>query len=227
MIIITGVSGSLGKELFEHYHHAGISVIGTYNSNLPEIENTSNIFQLDITDYTAVLEFTEIINHSLENICLVNCAATVYDAFAHKADVDMWKNVIDINLCGTFNMIRALLPVMRNQEFGRIINISSIVAQTGAIGTSAYAASKSGLWGMTKSIAIENANKNILINSINLGYMESGMTTKIPEEIQMSIKEKIPFKKFGKTTELIQTIDYLINSDYVTGTSIDVNGGLF
>ena len=116
---------------------------------------------------------------------------------------------------------------MREQEYGRIINLSSVVAQKGAMGTSAYAASKAGLWGLTKTIAIENANKNILINNINLGYMEIGMTTKIPYELQEQIKESILLKRFGPISDIIHAIDFLISAQYVTGTSIDINGGLY
>jgi len=229
MKIITGVSGSIGKLLFEHYNNSDEPIVGTFNRNNPLFSSNSGsrVFQVDISDYEQVSEFIAEIEDELKNICLINCASIVYDSFAHKADPDSWKHVIDVNLTGTFNMIRALLPYMRDQEYGRIINFSSVVAQTGAIGTSAYAASKAALWGLTKSLTIENANKNILINSINLGYMESGMTDRIPKELKTSILEKIPLKSFGPINEVILAAEYLINTDYIAGTTIDVNGGLY
>ena len=226
MIIITGVSGSIGRVLFDNYSRSDDSTIGTYNRNKPDLDSQNKLFKVNISDYEQVNDFIETIKSDLKNICLINCAAIVYDAFAHKANPDQWKEVIDTNLTGTFYMIRSLLPYMRDQNYGRIVNLSSVVAQTGAIGTTAYAASKAGLWGLSKSLAIENASKNILINSLNLGYMETGMTDCIPEDLQFNIRNNIPLKKFGSPREIIHAIDYLVASDYVTGTSIDVNGGL-
>jgi len=99
---------------------------------------------------------------------------------------------------------------MRKQQYGRIINLSSVVAQIGTIGTTAYAASKAGLWGLTKSLAIENASRNILIDSINLGYMDAGLTNNIPKELHTSVLQRIPLKKFGPISEVILAIDHFI-----------------
>lgn len=227
MKIITGVSGSIGRLLFDHYSRSDNSTIGIYNKNKPGVDRDDRVFQVDISDYRQVSDFIEKLKIDLKEICLINCASIVYDSFAHKSNPEQWKEVIDTNLTGTFFMIRGLLPFMRDQEYGRIVNLSSVVAQTGAIGTTAYAASKAGLWGLSKSLAIENANKNILINSLNLGYMDTGMTDRIPEELQLIIRKNIPLKKFGSHEEIIHAIDYLVASSYVTGTSIDINGGLF
>jgi len=227
MIIITGASGAIGLKLFEHYSSRSSDAIGIFNKNKRATFSEGNLFQLDISNYSKVESFINSINVKLENVCLINGAAITYDAFTHKSEPDKWAKIINVNLIGTYNMIRALLPVMREQEYGRIINLSSVVAQKGAIGTSSYAASKAGLWGLTKTVALENANKNILINSINLGYMEAGMTKRIPSELQRQIKDSIPLKKFGPISDIILSIDFLINSTYITGTSIDINGGLY
>jgi len=227
MKIITGVSGSIGKLLFEHYSKSGEVTYGTYNRNRPDLDAEGRIFQVDISDFEQVSDFILKTESELSKICLINCASIVYDSFAHKSDPGQWKKVIDTNLIGTFHVIRRLLPHMREQNYGRIVNLSSVVAQIGAIGTSAYAASKAGLWGLSKSLAVENANKNILINSLNLGYMDTGMTERIPAELQLDTRNKIPLKKFGSPEEIIYAIDYLLASNYVTGTSIDINGGLY
>jgi acetoacetyl-CoA reductase/3-oxoacyl-[acyl-carrier protein] reductase len=124
-------------------------------------------------------------------------------------------------------MINALLPKMREQNFGRIINFASIVAQSGIPGTSAYAASKAGLWGMTKAIAVENATKGITINNLNLGYFDIGMIQDVPVEMQEVIKSKIPGKQFGNPDDIFKVVKYLSAAAYITGTSVDVNGGLF
>ena len=156
---------------------------------------------------------------------LVNCMGVVYDKMAHKTDPLEWGRVIDINLIQTMDVIRMALPGMRKQKFGRIINLSSVVANMGVAGTSAYAASKAGLNGMIKSIAVENASKNVLINNLNLGYMDLGMTKKIPN--YDDLLEKIPVGSFGHASEIISAIEFLIKSDYITGTCIDINGGLW
>jgi len=227
MYIISGISGSIGRVLFDHYTSIGELAIGTYNNNPPDIDSRDRIYQLDITDFSQVSNFVKQLSPLLKNICLINNAGVTYNAFAHKSDPELWKKVIDTNLTGTYNMIRALLPHMRQQKYGRIINCSSVVAQVGAIGTTAYAASKAGLWGLTKSLSLENAGKNILTNSLNLGYMEMGMTTQIPTELQTEILKRIPAAKFGETQEVILAVDYLVNSNYITGTSIDINGGIY
>jgi acetoacetyl-CoA reductase/3-oxoacyl-[acyl-carrier protein] reductase len=116
---------------------------------------------------------------------------------------------------------------MRAENFGRIINLSSVVAQTFVPGTSAYAASKSGLWGLTKSVASENAQKGITINNLNLGYFEIGMIQEVPKEYLDQIKSKIPSGELGHPYNIKETIKLLMKSDYINGTSIDINGGLF
>jgi NAD(P)-dependent dehydrogenase (short-subunit alcohol dehydrogenase family) len=123
-------------------------------------------------------------------------------------------------------MMNALLPFMRKQEFGRIINLSSIVGQMGVMGTSAYAASKAGINGMIKSIALENAQKNVTVNNINLGYFKVGMIQEVPEELQEKIKLKIGMKEFGSPEHILNTIEYMRSTDYLTGACLDLNGGL-
>jgi NAD(P)-dependent dehydrogenase (short-subunit alcohol dehydrogenase family) len=116
---------------------------------------------------------------------------------------------------------------MREQGYGRIINFSSIVAETGIPGTSAYAASKAGLWGMARSIAVENASKGITINNLNLGYFDIGMINEVSEEYQQIVKKKIPTGKFGDPGNIFNAVKFLIESDYINGTSIDINGGIY
>jgi len=217
----------LGKEVFQHFHNNSKDIIGTYHRSQPDEMASNNMVQLDVSDFDQVEAFVDQKKELLDRICLINAAAITYDAFAHKGDPDRWKEVMDVNLNGTYHMIRALLPIMRAQQYGRIINISSVVAQTGFLGTSAYAASKSAIWGLTKSIAVENASKNILVNTINLGYMESGMAQRIQPDLQKDIKDKIPLKKFGPISDLILAIEFLMKTEYITGSSVDINGGLY
>jgi acetoacetyl-CoA reductase/3-oxoacyl-[acyl-carrier protein] reductase len=225
-IIITGASGGIGKYLFNHYTEKKFIVYGTYNKSTVS-ERLSNYHKVDLTNVTSVNEFVSKIAVTSDNrIALINCAGSNYNAFAHKADPIKWAELLQINLVGTFNIIQALLPTMREAEFGRIINFSSIVAQRGVAGTSAYAASKAGMWGMSKAIAIENASKGITINNLNLGYFSVGMIDQVPKPIQLEIKNQIPMKRFGDPQDILSAVEFLRINSYITGATLDINGGL-
>lgn len=225
MIVISGASKGIGQFLMQHFINMNKDVVGLYNSTLPTA-NSDLMYKVDITDPEQIQHFVEENESVLNNIILINCAGSNYNAFAHKADPLKWAKLINVNLVGTFNLINALLPTMREQKFGRIINFSSIVAQKGIPGTSAYAASKSGLWGMTRAIAVENAAKGITINNLNLGYFQIGMIDDVPSVMQEVIKESIPVKKFGDPKDILGAVNHLIESEYTTGTSLDISGGL-
>jgi len=228
MIIITGASKGIGRYLFERFKSEGHEVIGTYNSTSEEIlSDNEYYYKVDISDYIQVNDWIESLKTKLNNVILINCAGISYSAFAHKADINLWKNVIDVNLTGTFNVIHCLLPFMRASQFGRIINFSSVIAKLPTMGVSAYAASKAGLIGMTKSLAVENASLGITVNAINLGYVELGMgVNNVTEQYQAKMKHKIPVGRFCRPEEIYNTIKYFVETEYINGTDIDLNGGL-
>lgn len=226
MIYITGAARGIGKFLFEHFSNEGLNVVGTYNKSLPDSKFIGQLSKVDITDHESVENWFAN-NHDNKGInILINCAGINYSALAHKADIDSWKNVINVNLIGTFNAIHSVLPLMRENGCGRIINFSSVVSQKGIPGTSAYAASKSALSGLAKSIAVENATKGITINNINLGYFDIGMISEVSEKFHTTILNSIPNKSFGQPKDILSTVNYLINTDYLNGTSIDLSAGL-
>lgn len=226
MIIITGITGGIGNFLFNKFSDLGETIVGTYHLNKPEGKIYANTVQLDITDFSQIEKLIATIKTKSEEITLINCAGISANAFAHKSSIEDWNSVINVNLTGTFYLIRAVLPIMREKNFGRIINLSSIVSQTGVMGTSAYAASKAGINGMIKSIALENAQKGITINNINLGYFKVGMINTVPKELQEKIKSKIAINEFGNPENIFSTIQYIINTPYLNGSCIDLNGGL-
>lgn len=227
MYIITGASRGIGEFLFKEMNKKGEKVFGIYKNTEPLELYKKKFANIDIKNFNKLRQWAEGKKNELENIILINCAGINYTSLAHKSNIDEWKEVIDTNLTGTFNVIRAILPLMREQEYGRIINLSSVVAKKGTPGASAYAASKAGLWGMTKSIAVENASKNITINNLNLGYFDIGMIDEVPEKFKSEIKNSIPSKKFGKPENILYAIDYLVKSDYINGSSVDINSALF
>jgi NAD(P)-dependent dehydrogenase (short-subunit alcohol dehydrogenase family) len=227
MILITGASRSIGNFLLKSFHEEGEIVSGTYNSTNPVSDLEDILFKVDITSLRSIDRWINSLRSDLKNIVLINCASISYSIFAHKSDIQKWKNVIDVNLIGTFNVIHALLPLMREQGFGRVINFSSVVAQLPTPGVSAYAASKSALWGLAKSLAAENGSKGITVNNINLGYANIGMgINDVPPEYQQLMKKRIPTEKFCEPENILKTVKFLIDTDYINGATIDLNGAL-
>ena len=226
MYLITGASRGIGQLLFDNLSSRGEICHGTYNSSL--VTDYNNFSQVDVRSFDAVSKWvTGIVDGSnSDSLVLINCAGITYNAFGHKSNIDQWRNVIDVNLIGSFNLIRAVLPYMRAENYGRIINFSSVVAQKGVPGTSAYAASKSGLWGMTKALSVENAGKNITINNINLGYFDIGIIDEVPTINIKNLVETIPVRRLGKPSNIIRTVDYIVDNADLCGVSLDVSGGL-
>lgn len=224
MIIVTGASSGIGKFIFDYYISRGESVLGIYNKTEP-ISNCSSYLKLDLQDLKQIEDFVE--SRELKDVVLINSAGISIAGMAHKQSVFDFTKTLDINVTAVFTMIRYLLPIMRKQGYGRIINISSVVPKIGTPGNVAYATSKAALWGMSKVIAIENAKKGITSNCINLGYCDTGMTSSIPNEILDSIKKKIPTGELCPLDNIINAVDFLVKSDYVTGAEINLNGGLY
>ena len=226
-ILITGASRGIGFFLMQKFLADGHQVFGTFNSTNPSVDFEKHLAQVDVSEHEQVINWVNSNVSAVDEIIVINCAGNNYNAVAHRTDIQKWKRVIDVNLVGSFNIINAVLPYMREKGFGRIINFSSIVAQKGIPGTSAYAASKAALWGMTRSIAAENARKGITINNLNLGYFDIGMITEVPEEILNGIKKTIPSQNLGNPENIYNAVRFLIDSDYLNGTALDINGGLF
>lgn len=224
LIIITGASKGIGSSLMKKFTQDGYDVVGTYNSTKPDGDN---YYQVDIQSYDQVCQWVEQLLPRLKDVVLINCAGISYNSFAHKADIEKWSSVIDVNIKGTFNVIRALLPHMRNDGYGRIVNFSSVVTKLPTPGVSAYAASKAALVGLTKSLATENASKGITVNAINLGYCNVGMgVNDVPAEYQEKMMSQIPSKRFCDPQEIYNTIRYMIDTPYLNGSAIDINGAI-
>lgn len=227
VIIITGASNGIGMLLARHFALKGLTVYGTFNATAAQDQPGIRMCKVDVSDYRQVenwLLSLPIINHK---IVLINAAGITYNAYAHKSDPEKWAKVINVNLLGSFNTIRCVLPLMREAGYGRIVNFSSVVAHLGVPGTSAYAASKAALWGLSKGIAVENATKGITVNCLDLGYFNIGMIRSIPGEVQKEIVKKIPMQKYGEPADIINAVEFVIASDYMTGENININGGLY
>lgn len=231
---ITGANRGIGKFLGEALAARGEKVYGTYNSTLPDQDtqiqltgSNLNLTQVDIRVPEQVASWVEsFAGTSSEELVVINCAGVNYNAAIHKSDPEAWANVLSVNLLGVYNVIRSVIPYMRKSGFGRIINLSSVVPHVGIPGTSAYSASKAGLWGLAKAVAVENARNGITINTINLGYFDIGMITEVPPDYLTSIISKIPQGHLGDPIEILKAVDYLVSAEYITGTQININGGM-
>jgi NAD(P)-dependent dehydrogenase (short-subunit alcohol dehydrogenase family) len=157
---------------------------------------------------------------------VINLSGYNSDAFAHKINNAQLDKQIDINIKGTVNIVSNCLLFMREQQFGRIILVSSVLADHPVVSTSIYSGCKGFVDSFTKTVALENANKNINCNSLQLGYFDGGLTYKIPENFRDTIKNNIPAKRWGMIDELYNTIDYLIETGYITGQNINISGGI-
>lgn len=159
---------------------------------------------------------------------LVNNAGITKDRTMRKMSHDDWRQVIDTNLSGAFYMTKAVLDHMVERESGRIVNISSVIGETGNLGQANYAASKAGLFGFTKSLALETARKGVTVNCVAPGFVETGMVAAVPDEVMAGIVDKIPVKRLGSVEEVAHAVMFLLDerASYITGSVISVNGGL-
>ncbi len=159
---------------------------------------------------------------------LVNNAGITVDKTVRKMSAEDWHNVINVNLFGAFAMTKAVLEHMIERGFGRIVNISSVIGETGNVGQANYAASKAGLFGFTKSLALEMATKGVTVNCVAPGFIETEMVAAIPQATLARVVEKIPQRRLGRPEDVARVVRFLLEDDssYVTGAVYSVNGGL-
>ena len=170
----------------------------------------------------------EVIDRHGQLDILVNNAGVTVDRTVRKMSPEEWNHVIQVNLNGTFYMCRAALPHMIERGYGRIINISSVIGEIGNIGQANYAATKSGLFGLTMSLARECANKGITVNTVAPGFIRTEMVAAVPEEALARVVERIPVGRLGEGDEVARVVEFLADpaSSYITGDAYSINGGL-
>ena len=160
---------------------------------------------------------------------LINNAGLTRDGLAMRMKRDDWDAVIQTNLSGSFFCIQQVMPAMVRERWGRIVNITSVVGESGNAGQANYAASKAGLIGLTKSLAQELASRNITVNAVAPGFVETDMTASLSDELRAKITESVPLKRIGKPEDIATAVKFLTSDDaaYITGHVLDVNGGMF
>ncbi len=231
VILITGATGGLGSAMVKHFERQDVRLaLHTFQQEPFEVECEHAWFKADLRDENQVKNLLASILANFGRVdVLINNAGISKNGMSWKLSPADFNEVIAVNLTAPFLLCQGVIPGMRTNNFGRIITISSVVAQTGVPGTVAYAASKAGVLGMTKTIAKELANGAITCNALALGYFDQGMISEVSEEMQQQIISQIPKNRLGGVETVLTTIDWLLKdeSDYVTGQTISLNGGLF
>jgi len=234
-ILITGATGGIGKALVKKFVSLEGNVLATgtktekLNALKEEFPNI-NILKFDISDHSKIEEFIENTSSQLAGLdVLVNNAGINMDNLSLRMKDEEWKKVIDVNLGSTFFLCKYAIKKMLKNKYGRIVNITSIVGHTGNLGQANYAASKAAIIGMSKSLAIEYAKKNITINCVSPGFIQSNMTDKIVESIKAVLTSRIPMSKLGTGEDVSNTVAFLSSdaASYITGQTLHVNGGMY
>ena len=234
-VLITGATGGIGGALVKKFVSLEGSVLAT-GTNTEKLDNLKkdfpniNILKFDISDHKKIEEFIENVSSKINGLdVLINNAGINMDNLSLRMKEDEWKKVIDVNLGSTFLMCKYAIKKMLKNKYGRIVNITSIVGHTGNLGQANYAASKAGIIGMSKSLAIEYAKKNITINCISPGFIKSKMTENIAENVKEVLISRIPMARLGTGEDVSNTAAFLSSdaASYITGETIHVNGGMY
>ncbi len=234
-ILITGASGGIGNALVKKFVSLGGNVLGTgtKSEKLDLIKKkypSIKVKRFDMSEHSRIEEFIDNATLELGGLdILVNNAGTNLDNLSLRMKDEEWKKVIDVNLTATFLFSKYAIKTMLKNKFGRIVNITSVVGHTGNVGQSNYAASKAGIIGMSKSLAIEYAKKNITINCVSPGFIVSDMTMNIAEKVKLYLTSRIPMGKLGSGEDVSNSVVFLSSNlaSYITGETIHVNGGMY
>jgi len=238
-VLVTGASRGIGAQIAKTLAGFGLKVWINYRSGAAEADavkdaieadgGTAAVIGFDVSDEAAFVDAIKtIVASDGELSYLVNNAGITNDKLALRMKVDDFLSVINANLTSSFIGCRESMKVMRKKKFGAVVNIASIVGETGNAGQTNYAASKGGMIAMTKSFAIEAATSGIRFNSVTPGFIATEMTEVLSEEVKESFTSKIPMKRFGNPTEVAEAVAFLLSdyASYITGETLKVNGGM-
>ncbi len=234
-ILVTGASGGIGKSLVNKFISLNGNVLAT-GTKIEKLDNLKKefpgieILKFDLSEHKKIDQFIDDVFNKLSGIdIVVNNAGINMDNLSLRMKDEEWKKVIDINLTSTFLLSKYAIKTMLKNKFGRVVNITSIVGHTGNLGQANYSASKAGIIGMSKSLAIEYAKKNITVNCVSPGFIVSDMTMNIAEKVKLFLTSRIPMGKLGTGEDVSNCVAFLSSesASYVTGETIHVNGGMY
>ena len=233
--LVTGASGGIGEAIARTLHAQGATVglHGTRREKLDalaaDLGDRVHVFPADLTDRDAVKALGDEAEKALEGVdILVNNAGITRDGLFVRMSDDDWDSVLEVNLTSVFRLTRQLAHPMMRRRYGRIVNITSVVGVTGNPGQANYCASKAGMVGFSKSLAQEIASRNVTVNCVAPGFIESAMTEKLNDKQKDAIMGAIPMKRMGTGEEVAASVAFLAADEaaYVTGQTIHVNGGM-
>ncbi len=236
---VTGASRGIGRACALALASAGAKVVcaARDTAKLEEVAaairgngGQALVAQLDLSSAEAIKDVFKRAAQEFGTIeILVNNAAITKDGLAMRMPREDWESVLSTNLTGAFLCIQQVMPAMLRQRWGRIINISSVVAETGNPGQANYVAAKSGLIGLTKALAQEIASRNVTVNAIAPGFIDTDMTAVLPQPVKDAMLARIPLKRFGSPEDIAAAVRFLASDDagYITGHVLDVNGGMY
>ncbi|MFK5881744.1 MAG: 3-oxoacyl-ACP reductase FabG [Sulfurospirillum sp.] len=239
-VLVTGAASGIGKQIAITLASFGLKVWINYRSRPQEADSVkaeieanggvAAVIGFDVADEDAFIDGVKtIVQSDGELSYLVNNAGITNDKLAIRMKTEDFESVIKVNLTSAFVGCREALKVMNKKRFGSIVNISSIIGETGNIGQVNYSASKGGLIAMTKSFALEASARGIRCNAITPGFIETEMTQQLSDEMKKTYTDKIPLKRFGTPKDIAQSVAFLLsdNSSYITGIALKVNGGMY
>lgn len=236
--VITGGARGIGREIAKILAKEGADCVlcdvneAELNQAKTEIETLGVQALPLVLNVTSLAQTEEMVNKVIDKLkkidILINNAGITKDALLLRMREEEWDSVIAVNLKGTFNCTKAVLKVMLKQKYGRIVNIASIIGLMGNAGQANYAASKAGIIGFTKSIAKEVASRNITVNVIAPGFIETAMTKILPDEVKQVMLKQIPLGRFGRPEDVANLVLFLVDDDssYITGQVIQIDGGM-
>jgi acetoacetyl-CoA reductase len=238
--LVMGGTGGIGSAISERLAERGVHVAIGYYGNVDAAKEfldshadkqiSLSIHEGDVASWDDCERMvTEVLEDHGRIDILVNSAGINKDRSARKMGPDEWDEVVQVNLSGTFYACRAVLNHMREREYGRIINIGSVVGERGNFGQINYAASKSGLFGLTKTLALETASKGITVNVVTPGFIRTQMVESMPDEVLEKIVAQIPVGRLGEPEEVARLVEFLADPDsgYITGEVYGMNGGFY
>ena len=228
ILFVTGGTGSIGNSICHYFNNNGCKDIYASTTNIEKVNPNDkfiNYKQLNLSEISKK-NLDELLDIDVDYLVL-NAGITKDNIFL-RMSVEEWNDVIDVNLNSSFYLLKHFIKKMVKKRFGRIVFISSVVAHTGNPGQVNYTASKAAISGIVKSLALELSSRNITVNSVAPGFIQSNMTDKLNEIQKNTILERIPMKKFGNPEDIAKTVGFLCsdNANYITGQTIHVNGGL-
>lgn len=235
-VIVTGSSRGIGEAIAEEFAKQGANIVLNARKAIPEemvakLEGYGVKVETilgDVSNFESAKNLIETTKERLGSVdVLVNNAGMNRDKLIMRMAEEDFDATYDVNLKGSFNTIRHALPIMLKQKAGSIINVSSVVGETGNAGQANYAASKAGLIGLTKSVAREAAMRGVTCNAITPGFIETDMTDALSDKVKEAMLGQIPLKKFGKAKDIADTAIFLSKNEYITGQTIRVNGGMY